>query len=318
MNPIIKKIEVIPYNPEWPKLFEKEAEVIRQALGNNLVAIHHIGSTSIPGLLAKPKIDIIAAVIDPSTIIPGLEAIGYEYRGEWNIPFKFGFRKRGELGVNLHIFAEGNAEIEGNLVFRDYLKNHPESMHEYAALKLALLTQESSHEKKNAYATGYNLGKDAFICSILKKAGFNGIRMHHCVHYDELDKAKFFRQKYFFGRHNIQDPYLWTFDHLDHVHLVLHKGVEIVGYAHLQKWPEARSAMRIIVIDEPFRGKGLGAHFLSLCEQWLRSQGFRLLQVESTPEALPFYRQHGYVDMPFNDPDGHEGGTEDTALGKLL
>lgn len=320
MNPTIKKIEVVPYDPEWPKLFEVEAEHIRQALGvgGNLVAIHHIGSTSVPGLMAKPKIDIIMAAKDPSATIPKLEAIGYEYRGEWNIPFKFGFRKRGGPSVNLHVFAEGNAEIEGNLIFRDYLRNHPEAVQEYAAIKSALLMRESSHEKKNAYATGYNLGKDGFISSILAKAGYNGIRMHHCVHYNELEKAKFFRQKYFFGQHNIQDPYLWTFEHPDHVHVVLHQGIEIVGYAHLQKWPQARAAMRIIVIDEPFRHKGLGAHFLLLCEQWLKSQGFHVLQVESTPDALSFYRQHGYIDMPFDDPEGYEGGPEDVPLGKRL
>jgi GrpB-like predicted nucleotidyltransferase (UPF0157 family)/GNAT superfamily N-acetyltransferase len=318
MNPVVKKIEITPYNPEWPKIFEDEAALIRGALGPNLIAIHHIGSTSIPGLSAKPRIDIILAAKDPVSTISALEAIGYEYRGEWNIPFKLGFRKRNGVEVNLHVFGDGNSEIECNLMFRDYLSSHPEAVKEYAALKSALLIQESSHEKKNAYATGYNLGKDDFIGNVLKKSGYDGIRMHHCVHYNELEKAKHFRQKYFFGRHNIQDPYLWTFEHPNHVHLILHKGVEIVGYAHLQKWPEARAAMRIIVIDEPFRNKGLGAHFLSLCEKWLKSQGFHILQIESNPEAIAFYRQHGYVDMPFNDPDGHQGGPEDIPLGKPL
>ena len=255
---------------------------------------------------------------DPKATIAKLEALGYEYRGEWNIPFKFGFRKRGDISFNLHVFAEGNAEIECNLVFRDYLRTHPEALKSYAQLKDTILSEKDTFEKKNTYFTSYNLDKDGFIGSILEKAGFKGVRMHHCVHYNELEKAKHFRQKYFFGKHNIQDPYLWTFENPDHMHLIIHKGIEIVGYAHLQKWPESRAAMRIIVIDEPFRKQGLGAHFLLLCEQWLKSQGFRVLQMESNPEALAFYRQHGYIDMPFNDPDGHEGGPEDTPLGKLL
>jgi len=321
MKPTIRKIEVKPYDPEWPKIFEEEAALIRSALGDNCTAIHHVGSTAVPGLAAKPRIDIIMAVKDPKATIPKLEAIGYEYRGEWNIPFKFGFRKRSNTEANLHVFAEGNPEIECNLVFRDYLRSHPAAVQAYAELKASILEKKSSFEKINTYFTSYNLDKDDFIRNVLEKTGFNGIRMHHCVHDIELEKAKFFRQKYFFGRHNIEDPYLWTFNHPDHVHFVLYKGVDIVGYAQLIKWTEGRAAMRIIVIDEPFRHQGLGAHFLSLCELWLKSQGFRVLQLESSPEALTFYQKHGYIEMPFNEPDpelGHEENKIDTPLGKWL
>lgn len=85
-----KIIEVVPYDPNWPHIYEKEAALIGQALGGNCLAIHHIGSTAVPGLAAKPKIDIIAVVQDPLLVRDQLEKIGIHYRGEYNIPLHYG------------------------------------------------------------------------------------------------------------------------------------------------------------------------------------------------------------------------------------
>ena len=104
--------------------------------------------------------------------------------------------------------------------------------------------------------TGYNLGKDAFIRKVLKAANFNRLRFMHCTHHAEWDMAKKLRQQYFFDPIGISDPYTWTFDHKDHVHFILYQGVEIIGYAHIQFWPGQRAALRIIVIDEDYRGEG--------------------------------------------------------------
>lgn len=116
----------------------------------------------------------------------------------------------------------------------------------------------------------------------------------------------------------MEDPYTWTFDHKDHVHLVLYKGTNIVGYAHIQFWPENRAALRIIVIDESLRGQGLGGQFLSLCERWLKQKGFTVLQTQASPKAYPFYLKYGYNEIPFNDPDGYESDPQDTDMGKVL
>src|SRR3990167_9449974 len=106
-----KPIEVVPYNPEWPAQFQNEAERILKALGGNALAIHHIGSTSVPGLPAKPKIDILLVAQDPPKAVPALETIEFRYRGEFNIPLHYGFSKRGEVNVNLHVFEPGHPEI---------------------------------------------------------------------------------------------------------------------------------------------------------------------------------------------------------------
>ena len=96
-----KEIQVVPYDPNWPHIFEKEALLIRHALGDNCITIHHVGSTSVPGLAAKPTIDTITVVGSGDLSIAQLEKVGFSYKGEWNIPFKFGFTKRGQDEINL-------------------------------------------------------------------------------------------------------------------------------------------------------------------------------------------------------------------------
>ncbi|MES2345405.1 MAG: bifunctional GrpB family protein/GNAT family N-acetyltransferase [Chlamydiota bacterium] len=315
----IRKIEVIPYDPAWPKQFELEADQIKKALGDLCIAIHHVGSTSVPGLAAKPKIDIIVVVKNnPMETIKKLEAVGFDYRGEFNIPLHYGFSKRGKISVNLHVYEEQHPEIELNLTFRDYLRNHPEIRDEYTALKQGLLEKESSFKKNDSMFTGYNLGKDAFIRKVLKLAGFQRLRFVRCTHYDEWDTAKKLRQRYFFDKVPITDPYEWTFSHKDHVHFILCRGVEMIGYAHIQLWPESRAAIRIIVVEETERHQGYGKQFLEWIETWLKWSGYHSLHTESSPDALSFYERLGYKAMPFNDPDGYKGDPRDIPMGKVL
>jgi len=120
----MKIIEVVPYDPNWPTIFAVESKIIQEAFGENCLEIHHIGSTSVPGLAAKPKIDMIAVVKDPSEVIEQLSSIGIQYRGEYNIPLHYGFSKRGKVDINLHVYEEVHPEIKLNLLFRDYLRSH--------------------------------------------------------------------------------------------------------------------------------------------------------------------------------------------------
>ena len=99
---------------------------------------------------------------------------------------------------------------------------------------------------------------------------------------------------------------------------MLYKGTQIIGYAHLQRWPNQRAAMRIIVIDEAFRNQKYGSYLLELSEKWLKLQGFISLHVQSSPRAYNFYCQHGYTEMPFDDADSHETDSQDIEVGKML
>lgn len=317
-----KSLSVIPYDPQWPDIFEQEVALIRQALGDNCLAIHHIGSTAVPGLYAKPKIDIIAVVKHGNRSIAELEGVGFAYKGEWNIPLKFGFSKRAKNSINLHVFEENHPEIEANLLFRDYLRTHPEAKASYAALKKELLADDSSHERSEARFPYYTLRKGDFIRDILRLAGFSRLRILKCTDETEWQAARRFRDTYFFAPQGIQDPYTWTFYHEEHAHLVCYHGANIVGYAHIQFWPQSRSAIRILVIDETLRQQTLGSQFLGLIEAWLRALRIKSMHVESRPSSLRFYVKNGYSPMPFEDPmavmSSTTEATTDIPLGKIL
>lgn len=308
-----KTVQVVPYDHKWPSIFASESEKVAKVLGHNLKSIHHVGSTSIEGLAAKPKIDIAVIVKDYSKL--ELLDLGYEFRGFFNLPFRKFFRLRRDIKVNLHVFEEDSeGELELLLLFRDYLRTHSLARSQYQILKYELLNKADSHEK-NGMFVGYTLGKDAFIQSVLKKAGFDKPRLVFCTHYAEWEKAKEFRQKYFFTARNVEDPYTWTFAHENHRHLMLYLGVKIVGYAHIELWPQNRAAIRIIAIDEDMRNQKNGQLFLQLCEKWLKNSGVKSVHAEATLRSLSFYRKNGYSEMPFNDPDGF-CDAEDLAMGK--
>lgn len=309
-----RNIEVVTYNPEWPEIFASEAKLINHALGNNCLIIHHIGSTSVPGLSAKPIIDILPVVknileIDKAT--KAMEGLGYEAKGEYGIAFRRYFQKGKNIRThNVHVYEEGDPEIDRYLRFRDWMRSHEDDAHAYANLKIQLAMKFPQNILQ------YCNGKDAFVASIDIKDGYDGWRMVKALTDREWATVGTLRQKYFFKSN--ADPYAWTFEHKDHVHFVFYKNSDIIGYAHLQLWAERRAALRIIVIDECYRNRGFGSQFLKLCERWLCHQGFKTLLVQSSPEAYKFYCQHEYLKMPFNVPDGYETDPRDIEIGKIL
>ncbi|AMB77250.1 MULTISPECIES: GrpB family protein [Pantoea] len=128
------------YRPEWADHFSTEAAVIAAALGEHLVAIHHIGSTAVEGLSAKPVIDILAEVMNPDapTAESGLIQAGYQPRGENGIPGRRYFTKGVQARTHqIHAFLPGSPHIIRHLAFRNYLRHFPAIRHEYAAVKYA-------------------------------------------------------------------------------------------------------------------------------------------------------------------------------------
>lgn len=139
-----------------------------------------------------------------------------------------------------------------------------------------------------------------------------------CATSQEKESALAFRQRSFFDERKIKDPYVWTFDHKDHHHFALYRKRHIIGYAHIQFWPNHRAALRIIVIDEKEQGKGYGSYLMKFCEQTLKEKGIKVLQTEASPNAVAFYQRLGYLEMPFEDPDGHPSDASDLPMGKKL
>ena len=136
----MRKIVVVDYRPEWAEAFQREAARIAKVLGENMVAIHHIGSTSVPGLCAKPIIDIMPVVRDIGAVDEcneGFIALGYTPMGEFGIPGRRYFHKGGdERTHHVHVFAEENKEaIERHLAVPAYLRAHADEARAYGELK---------------------------------------------------------------------------------------------------------------------------------------------------------------------------------------
>ncbi len=157
------EIVVVPHDPNWSVEFEREAVFIRETFGDSLTDVHHIGSTSIPNIYAKPIIDILVETSDLNAIdLKTLEmtARGYEAMGEFGLPGRRYFRRDDAQGVrthHVHVFESGSNSIERHLAFRDYLIAHPEHAQLYSAMKRELAPLCGNVIEK------YMDGKDPFI-----------------------------------------------------------------------------------------------------------------------------------------------------------
>jgi GrpB-like predicted nucleotidyltransferase (UPF0157 family) len=156
-------IRVVPYDTQWPAQYEAEAKRIREAVGKVAVGVHHIGSTSVPALRAKPIIDILVEVsslaeLDART--HALESLGYEAKGEWGIPGRRYFRRDDASGIRthqVHAFDVRSLQADRHLAFRDYLISHPEVARAYGELKQQL----AERFPNDIYA--YMDGKNSFV-----------------------------------------------------------------------------------------------------------------------------------------------------------
>ncbi len=135
-----RTIVVVDYDPAWTEIFEEEAARLRGVFGDLLTGLHHIGSTSIPGMAAKPVVDMMPLVrsIDAVDELDApMVALGYQPRGEFGIAGRRFFPKSidGIRAFNVHVFAHDDPGAARHLAFRDYMRAHPDAAADYAALK---------------------------------------------------------------------------------------------------------------------------------------------------------------------------------------
>ena len=164
-----RRIKVVPYNPEWSKMYHEEAKKIREILGFDVVQLYHIGSTSIPYIRAKPIIDILAEVYDIEKVESynkELKILGYKAKGENGIPGRRYFSKDtdGIRTHHLHIFQIDNPDAKKLIDLRDYLITHPEDADIYSELKERLVIEHSGN--RDSYVDG----KHDFVQELNRRA----------------------------------------------------------------------------------------------------------------------------------------------------
>jgi GrpB-like predicted nucleotidyltransferase (UPF0157 family)/predicted kinase len=168
---ITEEVALIPYDPAWPQMFEKEKKAIEAALHDRVTEIHHIGSTAVPGLAAKPVIDIMLVVSqldDAINCIAPLSELGYTFVDHVQNTDRRFFRKGMPRTHHVHIVAQGNTELHDHLAFRDALRADPQLRDQYAALKYDLAER---HRNDRAQ---YSESKTEFVQRVLSSTK-NGV-----------------------------------------------------------------------------------------------------------------------------------------------
>jgi GrpB-like predicted nucleotidyltransferase (UPF0157 family) len=154
-RPLTQPIEIAEYDPAWPGLYEREEARIRSILGDRVVQIEHAGSTSVPGLPAKPLIDIVMEVPDSAdepSYATDLEAGGYPLRIREPDWFEHRVFKGPDTNVNLHVFTAGCEEVERMLLFRDWLRGNADDRELYADAKRELAARDWKYVQQYADA----------------------------------------------------------------------------------------------------------------------------------------------------------------------
>lgn len=167
MNPVL----IEEYDPLWPERFRMLHSRIAGSIDSLAAAIEHVGSTAVPGLAAKPIIDmdvLLKSIADLPLAIARLASIGYTHRGDLGIAGREAFRvPNGDVPHHLYVCPPGSLEYGRHVAFRDYLRTHLQDAAAYANLKRNLARQFGSDRE------GYNQAKAAFVQEILRRAGHN-------------------------------------------------------------------------------------------------------------------------------------------------
>ena len=161
------KIRLTDYSEKWAHTFEQEAAFLRTILKEELLQVEHFGSTAVPGMKAKPVIDmlcIVKSIENVDTFNEQMSQLGYDVAGEWGIAGRRLFRKGGEERTHhIHFYEIGHPEIARHLIFRDYLKAHPQEAEAYSNFKQQLATRfETTSE--------YSPAKKQFVSEMEKRA----------------------------------------------------------------------------------------------------------------------------------------------------
>lgn len=164
---LTKAIEIEEYDPEWPARYEREAARVRSALGERVIRLDHAGSTSVPGLPAKPIVDMVLEVPDSAdepAYVPDMETAGYVLRirePEW---FEHRLFKGPDTNINLHVFSAGCPEVDRMLLFRDWLRTNEADRELYMAAKRDLAARDWKYVQQYADA------KTAVVQEIMARA----------------------------------------------------------------------------------------------------------------------------------------------------
>lgn len=161
------KVRLSEYDANWIQMFNEEALLLKHIFGDEIINFEHFGSTSVPGMKAKPVIDMMCLVKDIkiiNTFNEQMLSLDYDVAGEWGIEGRRLFRKGGEDRTHhIHVYQQGNPHIQRHLVLRDYLRAHPDEVESYSSLKEDLAQRYDD-------TTFYSKAKKPFVVELEQRA----------------------------------------------------------------------------------------------------------------------------------------------------
>ena len=299
-----RKVEVVAYKEEWKKIFHEEATNIKELMGELITDIHHIGSTSMSNIKAKPIVDIMPVVRDIAQVDAfntRMEALGYKAYGEYGLVgrryfAKFSNREENTRVAHIHFYEVGNPEIEQHLLFINYLRSHPDDAFKYSTLK------ENLAEKYPNDIERYRIGKDIFIKQILNKAGFMLTYLRKVNTDNEWEQYHIIRETELFNDpDNKYDRMHPSLSDSNNLHYVFYKGVDIIGVIQIEQLTSEKVAFRNIAIKGKFKNQGFGSDLIKQAEIITKNKGYKLILLHAAKEAYNFYKRNGFSEMEFKE-----------------
>lgn len=183
----MNRVHVVAHDPEWPQVFERIRSYVWPAVRDVAIDVEHVGSTAVPGLMAKPVIDACVLVASNGDVQAGIERlarIGYVHRGTLGVPEREAFRGPAELPRHhLYLSPRASLSVKNHLGFRDYLRSHPEAAREYGELKASLA------RRFPADIDSYIVGKTDFILRILGEIGLSELELAAIRRINQMDNV---------------------------------------------------------------------------------------------------------------------------------
>ncbi len=261
-------ISVVPYDPTWPTLFKNEAEKIKEALGENLIKIHHIGSTSIEGLAAKPIIDMIPEVKDILAVdkaADAMAALGYNVKGEYGIPFRRFFSKE---HFNVHVFEQGNTEINRHVNFCAFLRQHPVYLKAYEQVK------QNAAQENPSDIVAYCNAKDALIQEIDGLASEPYLRVvQTCLDSEWAAYHQIYEEEVYKPAKEAYSSLAEFFNSPTDFHFILRKGNQMIGILHLEFIKKKNAIIHALALSKEHQTKENENFLFEFAKKWLRYQG---------------------------------------------
>lgn len=265
-----KKIILFPHDESWANAYKEEVSCIQDLFKENFLTGYHIGSTSIPTLIAKPTIDCLITVkniMQVEAYHDRMIELGYEAKGEYGIPFRRYFRKQGMMRCyHVHMYEQGDPHIDRCLLFRNYLCTHLKAKAAYARLKVML----SKRYQHDPYA--YFCGKEAFIQKIIKKSGFNDALLVQVA--TPLEWKQYHR---ICKKQGDYTSYSSELASLPYKSVALVEGIQFIGAAQLHILEQKQALLKFLIIDVPYQHQHQHQKyedkFRQLIAKWLYQQG---------------------------------------------